>query len=673
MSDADRFRPRQEPQPLAQRLAQLRAARFVGRASDLAAFGKLIDPGSLQRVLFFHGLGGIGKSSLLEACRQLALSQGVPVRLLDLRDYAQPAQLRDALARELPLAPVWVLLLDTCERLRSVEAELYSHWLPALPDSVRLVFAGRYPPGIEWRADPAWREAMTVRELGALSADESRALLRGLQVPEDRLDAATQCARGHPLTLTLVAQHQEEQGKVSADDPELLAALVQRFLAQAPSAAHRQAFEISAHARVTTESLLRRFFEPELAATLLNWLGGLSFIERGSDGLFPHDLVRDIVDRELRLRDPERYRVQHRQISRHAVANSVAGSAMDLMFLHRGSPLISQISGFQKAPAVRSRPAQLADLEAVSDCVARYEGPQSARLAAAWFGAQPEAFNILVDADDRIQGVLTVLRLDAAELAHSPAQDDPACVAAANWLHGTRDLRPGERIGLVRWWIGDGAYHLPGPADDAMAARLAELWLANHGVAADLLPHSRPQAWQAQMRYVDFHEWPQAGFSIDGRDYTVFGHDWRRVPLDEWLDGFRSRRAEIAAAPPAAEALRDRLLPPRADFDRWVRKALRDLDRPQTLAGNPLAQRVSGSGGKLSLHDWLQQGLQQLDSDEGTLRHARMLRVTFFQDCPSQEAAAERLGLPFGTYRHHLRTAQDALAQQLWVKLQQNA
>ncbi|MFA5938039.1 MAG: hypothetical protein WC809_01690 [Sinimarinibacterium sp.] len=671
MSDTDSSRLQQEPRRLAQRLAQLRAARFVGRASYLDAFRTLIEADSPQRALFFHGLGGIGKSSLLEACRQVALDRSVPVRLLDLRDYAQSAQLRDALKSAVPSAPVWVLMLDTCERLQSAETELYSHWLPALPDSVRLVFAGRHPPGIEWRADPAWREAMTVHELGVLSNDESRALLRSLHVPDDRLDAAARCAAGHPLALTLVAQHHEERGEISAENPELLAALVQRFVMQSPSAAHRQALEICAHARVTTESLLRRFFEPAQAAVLLDWLAGLSFIERGSEGLFPHDLVRDTVDRELRLRDPERYRAQHRQISRHAVANSIAGSALDLMFLHRGSPLISQISGFHSIPVVRCRTAQAEDLEAVRDCVARHEGPDSARMAANWFRARPDAFNILVDVAGRFQGVLAVLRLDAAAFAHAPAKDDPACIAASNWLNGTHALRAGERIGLVRWWIGEGAYHEPSPADDAMAARLAELWLASNGVAADLLPHSRPQAWQSQMQYVDFQPWPEAGFTIDGRAYTVFGHDWRRVPLDEWLDGFRSRRAEATRAPPEAETLRDRNLPPRAEFDRWVRKALRDLGRPEKLVDNPLGQRVGA--GNSALPDWLHQGLGRLEGDEGTQSHARILRATFFQECPSQEAAAERLNLPFGTYRHHLRTAQDALAQVLWRTLRESA
>lgn len=44
----------------------------------------------------------------------------------------------------------------------------------------------------------------------------------------------------------------------------------------------------------------------------------------------------------------------------------------------------------------------------------------------------------------------------------------------------------------------------------------------------------------------------------------------------------------------------------------------------------------------------------------------RVLRRTFLSDCPSQEAAAELLGLPFSTYRRHLGQAIERLTERLW-------
>jgi hypothetical protein len=47
-------------------------------------------------------------------------------------------------------------------------------------------------------------------------------------------------------------------------------------------------------------------------------------------------------------------------------------------------------------------------------------------------------------------------------------------------------------------------------------------------------------------------------------------------------------------------------------------------------------------------------------------RH-RVLDRTFVRPAPTQEAAAEVLGLPFSTYRRHLAAAVDDLVDLLWA------
>ena len=44
-----------------------------------------------------------------------------------------------------------------------------------------------------------------------------------------------------------------------------------------------------------------------------------------------------------------------------------------------------------------------------------------------------------------------------------------------------------------------------------------------------------------------------------------------------------------------------------------------------------------------------------------------VLRRTFVQAAPTQEAAAEVLGLPFSTYRRHLAKAMEQLTDLLWA------
>jgi hypothetical protein len=44
----------------------------------------------------------------------------------------------------------------------------------------------------------------------------------------------------------------------------------------------------------------------------------------------------------------------------------------------------------------------------------------------------------------------------------------------------------------------------------------------------------------------------------------------------------------------------------------------------------------------------------------------RALELTYFRPAGSQEIAAERLGVPFGTYRYQLATGIERVAQALW-------
>lgn len=46
----------------------------------------------------------------------------------------------------------------------------------------------------------------------------------------------------------------------------------------------------------------------------------------------------------------------------------------------------------------------------------------------------------------------------------------------------------------------------------------------------------------------------------------------------------------------------------------------------------------------------------------------RVSELTYFRPAPKQEAAVERLGLSFGTYRRYLTTALSRLARWLWER-----
>src|SRR5690606_18443281 len=121
----------------------------------------------------------------------------------------------------------------------------------------------------------------------------------------------------------------------------------ERILRDVSDPLQRQALEICSHARVTTETLLSDIFGLERGPALFAWLRDLSFIEQARDGLYPHDLVRDAVEADLRWRNPEAFREQPARVSAFMLRRLQGDgpynrqrAAFDLLYMHRHQPLV---------------------------------------------------------------------------------------------------------------------------------------------------------------------------------------------------------------------------------------------------------------------------------------------------------------------------------------------
>ena len=314
-------------------LTSRRRHRFVGRAAEIELFRVALD--SVEppfSVLQVHGPAGIGKTRLLDVFAGLAADAGASVVRLDGRDLVPaPPVVLEALrgALEVPegegaiVGPPdrgrLVVLVDTYERLAPLDDWVRTRLLPRLPVTALTVVAGRTPPGPAWRADPAWRELLRVVSLRNLSPQESRQYLQACGVDPARHEELAEVAHGHPLGLSLLADVVGRGGKAAADPltPDLVGTLLRRFVEVVPSGLHRRALEVCALARVTTEALLREALAVEDANELFAWLRGLSFVDSGPEGVFPHDLARDALEADLRWRDPDGYERVFRGVVAH--------------------------------------------------------------------------------------------------------------------------------------------------------------------------------------------------------------------------------------------------------------------------------------------------------------------------------------------------------------------
>lgn len=216
---------------------------FVGRRQESALFGALLARGA-GSVLFVHGPGGIGKTTLLHHFAHLAGRDGRETALLDARDVLLPeACTGTGLGPEVH-NPGSVLLLDAAEGLPE---EVLRQELPGLPlPDLVTVLAARNAPPVAWRVDPAWQDLLHSLPLGPLDPEDSLRLLRGRGVHEQSGEHRILAfARGHPLALALAADVGAQGGVPGhlspADSPQLVRALLDCLLEAVPSPLHRTA------------------------------------------------------------------------------------------------------------------------------------------------------------------------------------------------------------------------------------------------------------------------------------------------------------------------------------------------------------------------------------------------------------------------------------------------
>jgi hypothetical protein len=111
-----------------------------------------------------------------------------------------------------------------------------------------------------------------------------------------------------------------------------------------------------------------------------------------------------------------------------------------------------------------------------------------------------------------------------------------------------------------------------------------------------------------------------------------------------------------------------------AEFESAVKDALRNFTRTDLLAGNALLQsrilagREAGIATPQALRTLLAQTAETLFANDRDQRLYRVLDLTYFHPATKQEAAADRLGMPFSTYRRHLTAGVERLTEWMWQR-----
>ncbi|MEV4703747.1 hypothetical protein [Actinoplanes sp. NPDC049316] len=405
---------------LEQYLRSARNRAFVGRAAEMAAFRAALAGGEVFTVLYLHGAGGTGKTTLL---RRYAVEAERANRQVVRVDRYEPGDMAAGLLSTVAPTPAGsagpVLLIDGFERWQPLESWLRDEFLPGLPVGSVVVLAARTPPAVEWTADPGWNAVLRVQQVGALAPSEAKTLLDRNVVPRQRQPFLLDLAGGNPLALRLGV----EAVTAGKEDDEVRLAVAQAVLSQVvgdlPSAAHRHALEVCAHAETTTEKLLRATVADGDPVELFRWLCALPYADYGPAGVSVQAFVRNAVRTELKWRDP----VRHDAVLARLEQDAALATPVRVESLPRPE--------FDQAVRDALRSWRRPDLLATNPLV-------HSRMVAA---AEPQA--------DPVDAVRTVLKSTLDDLGEDPRQHKSHRALIATYLGGAPTQEAAaERLGL---------------------------------------------------------------------------------------------------------------------------------------------------------------------------------------------------------------------------------
>lgn len=685
---------------LADRLRAARRRWFVGREAERTLFREALAAEDLPFcLLYVHGPGGVGKSSLLAEFARIAEEQGASAAQVDARNVeALPESFTQAVRRavgggadEHPLDTLaarpgrHVLLIDTFETLAPLDGWLRDVFLPQLPEGALVVLAGRQALGSAWRADPGWQVLARSLPLRNLTPAESRHFLQQQDIPAGHHAAVLDFTHGHPLALSLVAEVAAQQGDAAFQPesaPDVVRALLERFIDQAPDPSQRLALEACATVRLMTEPLLAAMLDVpgDRAADVFGWLRGLSFIESAPGGVFPHDLAREALLADLRWRNAARYALLHDRSRDYYLARlGTAGESeqpsvlADYIFLHRDNPVVRPFLEWAETGGVLSDSLRDVDMPLLLSMVELHEGSESAELAAHWVERQPEGVVVFRDAEQQPAGFMSTVALERATAEEISV--DPGALAVSRFLERAAPLRPGERATLFRFWMAREGYQAVSSVQSMTFILAVRHYLTTPDLACSFFACSEPDFWAPVFAYADLHRVPDVDFEVGGRGFGVYWHDWRVTPPMAWLQLLAEREIATAQAVPPPAPVAPLLVLSREAFTTAVRDALRDFHRPAALAQNPLLRsRVVTSRAEsdtdqtriAALRALLEQAVASLETHPRDAKLARALDRTYFRPAETQERAAELLDLPFSTYRRHLSSGIARLTEALW-------
>lgn len=406
---------------ISDRLIKSHKSSFVGREKEIKEIKELIKSRkSPYYVLFIHGIGGIGKTTMI---RELinSLDSKVSSTFMDCREI-EPTEngFLSAFGREFKVKGPkitldrvikglnktkgrTVLVLDTYETFGLMDTWLRKVFIPSLPESCLTIIIGRHAPNNSWFTSSGLGTLIKSIELEELSYEDSIKFLMQRGLTTEKSENTYSFARGHPMALELAANSvasKPTRNITYKSFPNIIHQLTQDFLLGLNTKT-RKTLESLSIVRRYDDALLKRLLNEDYEEGIFDELLELPFINLTGEGCLMHDMVRETIARELSLRDPKRYKdskkaawvyLNEQSLMKHG--ESLWQATADLLYTIE-NPVVRDAFFPKGAVEYVVEPLSQENEEDVIDIARESEPGKPAEIIENWLKYYPEHFSVV--------------------------------------------------------------------------------------------------------------------------------------------------------------------------------------------------------------------------------------------------------------------------------------
>jgi hypothetical protein len=274
------------------------------------------------------------------------------------------------------------------------------------------------------------------------------------------------------------------------------------------------------------------------AVMLFEWLAEQSYVSSGPEGLWPHELVRDAIDEELRWRDPESSRALQHAVNRHLIRQlqkrvSISHTIFELQYLERRSPVMRRFFDFAALGTISVRPASTVDASGIARLRDAGLPPGERALFDHWRHHGATRTSTAHRRNGELCGVTQVLRLDGLDDLSAAA--DPVVSAVRQALGDALTDRASVSL-MSRFTVPEGERRALNPAMNALQNSHLILWATEPNLRFYVVAVLHPDRFAPLLEGTRFQRLAGCDRVVDGIPIGCFVHDWQAEPWTEWRD-----------------------------------------------------------------------------------------------------------------------------------------